>query len=272
VVEGKGIVENLKFKKKYVMKKVALAILVLGVVAAGVVGWRVWSKPVVPVVEEEEEVAVELPPGKRPFVLMRPRADGHEIKLQVSRILIETPVLEYELVYQVADGRTLGVPGTVKLFGKTSLERDLLLGSCSSGKCRYDEGVETGSLTVKLRDGKGKLIGKAETPFHLGQGGDGIGLGGWEFSGSLDGKSFYLAYENLGLPEEVTGEVMGGPFSVGTAGSTKVKGKVSFQGEGVGEGSQIWAWKEGGWKELVTEVVGDKVTAEVASLGTWVVK
>jgi hypothetical protein len=75
--------------------------------------------------------------------------------------------IDYELLYKVTNGTTQGVPGNIPLKGESSLERDLLLGSESSGKFRYDAGVETGTLTLRFRNDKGKLIGKVSTDFHL---------------------------------------------------------------------------------------------------------
>ena len=74
--------------------------------------------------------------------------------------------MDYELIYSTSDGGQQGVPGTVKLTG-TDIDRPLLLGSESSGKYRYDAGVEQGTMTLKFRDASGKLIGKLSTDFHL---------------------------------------------------------------------------------------------------------
>ena len=59
-----------------------------------------------------------------------------------------------------------GVPGTAKLDGG-DIERKMLLGSESSGKFRYDEGVKGGTLTLRFRNSKGRLIGKLSTEFTL---------------------------------------------------------------------------------------------------------
>jgi len=63
--------------------------------------------------------------------------------------------MDYELIYSTSDGGQQGVPGTVKLTG-TDIDRPLLLGSESSGKYRYDAGVEQGTMTLKFRDASGK--------------------------------------------------------------------------------------------------------------------
>lgn len=116
---------------------------------------------------EGEESVKEIPAEQRPLVSLTPSGDGHWLKLKIEKIKVEKAAsLDYELLYSLPDGRTQGVPGTVKIDGK-DIERDLLLGSESSGKFRYDEGVTGGTLTIRFRDSKGKLIGKLSTKFTL---------------------------------------------------------------------------------------------------------
>lgn len=115
----------------------------------------------------EEEVAKEIPLDERPVVTLKPSSDGHYLKLTIAQIKVKgASSLDYELLYTLPDGRTQGVPGTVKLTGGDVI-KDLLLGSESSGKFRYDEGVDGGTITVRFRDAKGKLIGKLSTDFTM---------------------------------------------------------------------------------------------------------
>ncbi|MCX6705272.1 MAG: hypothetical protein NT162_02955 [Candidatus Woesebacteria bacterium] len=89
------------------------------------------------------------------------------LNFKVQKINIPGAVsMDYELVYTTTSGGQQGVPGTVKLDG-TDIDRPLLLGSESSGKFRYDAGVERGTMTLKFRDSDGKMIGKLVTDFHL---------------------------------------------------------------------------------------------------------
>lgn len=117
---------------------------------------------------QEEEIAPELSADQKPFTSLIPKSDGHWLKLKVEDIKVPNAVsLDYELLYKTSDGRTQGVPGTVNVKGISMIERDLLLGSESSGKFRYDLGVETGTLTLRFRNDKGKLVGKLVTDWHL---------------------------------------------------------------------------------------------------------
>lgn len=118
----------------------------------------------VPDLSQAEWPVVTLTPTSNPSV---PGSLGHWLDFKVQKINVPGAVsMDYELVYSTTDGGQQGVPGTVKLNG-TDIDRPLLLGSESSGKYRYDTGVEHGTMTLKFRDASGKLIGKLSTDFHL---------------------------------------------------------------------------------------------------------
>ena len=123
---------------------------------------------------EETANAPVLPESAWPAISLTPTdnsqvkgSDGHWLDLKVEKINVPGAAsMDYLLVYSTSDGGQQGVPGTVKLTGG-DIERKLLLGSESSGKFRYDAGVEQGILTVTFRDANGKLVGKLDTDFHL---------------------------------------------------------------------------------------------------------
>ncbi|MEA3355363.1 MAG: hypothetical protein U9Q63_02690, partial [Patescibacteria group bacterium] len=88
----------------------------------------------------------------RPFVTLIPRSDGKEVTLGVDKVFNATNA-EYELEYQT-DTLIQGVFGNLEFTDKNMpLSKDLLFGSCSKGKCRYDEGVIGGSLTMRFKGG-----------------------------------------------------------------------------------------------------------------------
>lgn len=117
--------------------------------------------------EEIEATVPEIPQDQRPIVSLTPTDDGHWLNFRVQKIKVQGAAsMDYELVYSTQNGGQQGVPGTVKLDGN-DVERKLLLGSESSGKFRYDVGVETGTMTLRFRNSSGKLIGKLSTQFHL---------------------------------------------------------------------------------------------------------
>ena len=115
-----------------------------------------------------------LPESQWPVVTLTPTnktgvngSEGHWLDFNVKKINVPgAATMDYLLVYNTSDGGQQGVPGTVKLTG-ADIERPLLLGSESSGKFRYDAGVEQGTMTITFRGGNGKSIGKLSTDFHL---------------------------------------------------------------------------------------------------------
>lgn len=118
----------------------------------------------VPALSESQWPAVSLTPTEKSDVA---GSMGHWLNFKVEKINVaKASSMDYLLVYNTNDGGQQGVPGTVKLTGD-SIERKLLLGSESSGKFRYDAGVETGIMTITFRDDNGKSLGKLSTEFHL---------------------------------------------------------------------------------------------------------
>jgi len=152
----------------------------------------------------EEEKIVELPVELRPYTQLVPGKDGHRLVLKINNISVPGAVsMDYELLYQTSDGRPQGVPGLVDLEGVNNFERELLLGSESSGVERYDEGVEEGTLTLKFRDDNGKFLGKVSTDFHLISGTTTLDSVDGKFTYKLDDKPddvFFVVMQTFGLP------------------------------------------------------------------------
>jgi len=117
---------------------------------------------------EEEKVSV-ISSEKMPSITLSKSEDGHYLNLKVENLdKLGPSLLEYELLYEVpGKEQPQGTGSSVDVDGKDIFEAELLLGTESSGKFRYDEGVEKGTLTLKFRDDKGKLIGRTRTEFNL---------------------------------------------------------------------------------------------------------
>jgi len=157
---------------------------------------------------ETEEIIPEIAFDKRPVVSLIPSNDGHWLKFRIEKILIDAVTLDYELTYKVPDGRTQGVPGTVKLTTKEDIEKELLLGSESSGKFRYDEGVERGNVVLRFRDDNGKLVAKFETEFFLQSGKTEITTPAGIYSlDKPNNEIYYVSMNTIGYPGEYSGDV-----------------------------------------------------------------
>ena len=205
------------------------------------------NKSNVPV--EKEDTVVTLSLNERPVASLTPSADGHWLKLTVTKILSSVASMDYELLYQLPDGRTQGVPGTIKLTGQDKIERDLLMGSESSGKFRYDEGVKQGTLTIRFRNDAGKLITKLSTKFTLLSKTKELKSIDEKFSyklSSANSKDFFVVMETFGLPssEGVPTSMTAGPFGVFTSSKVAVSGTVTL------EGTNIYHYSGSGWTKL----------------------
>lgn len=115
---------------------------------------------------DEESGLKEVPLEKRPIVSLTPSSDGHYLTLRVEKIVLDADSFDYLFEYKTGEGISQGVPGSAQISDNGVFETELLLGTESSGKFRYDEGVETGSIELKFRKG-GKLVAKFKTDFQL---------------------------------------------------------------------------------------------------------
>jgi hypothetical protein len=192
--------------------------------------------------EDDESALIELPLEKRPVVSLTPTEDGYYLVLKVEKIVVEgASTMDYELIYDVPDHPSQGVPGTVDIEGKESFEAELLLGSESSGKFRYDEGVEEGTLTLRFRNEDGKLMVKLTSDFHLQSGTSTLTSLDGKFTYELDNmpeEGFFVTMETFGVPKDPGGSLLRGPYGIfgsigdGLSGDAKMDHKSVFRFDG----------------------------------------
>lgn len=92
-----------------------------------------------------------------------PTAGGHEVALSVKKLPGSTNAVDYELSYQTSSQGLQGVIGTVTLKGgEDSIEKQITLGTCSSGKCVYHQVVGKIKLTLKFNGSYGEKIFEKE--------------------------------------------------------------------------------------------------------------
>ncbi|MBI3289913.1 hypothetical protein HYZ78_00780 [Candidatus Microgenomates bacterium] len=204
---------------------------------------------------QEEELVAEVP---APYITLTPSSTGQVLSLSASAINGKAFGFEYELVYNTDKGVLQGVPGTVTLDGKTSVTRDLTLGTCSSGVCRYDKGVKDVKLTIRLRNKAGKLISKFVTEVAFLSKARELKSTDGKFSLNLDklGKDYYTVLQTGAVPGTSPGEVTAGPYGVFSSGSVAQSGKITL---GVGA---LHAYDGSKW----TKLTGGKTS----TLGTFV--
>jgi hypothetical protein len=210
----------------------------------------VFKKPAPKTPKEETSALKELPLNQRPIASLIPSVDGHYLKLRIEKLNSTAASVEYELLYNLPDGRVQGVPGTLKLEGQTLIERSLLMGSESSGKFRYDVGVKEGTLTVRFRDGSGKLMNKYVTKFALLSNTKDLTSVDERFSYSLpklNTKDFFVVMETFGVAVDTPTNPTAGPIGVFSSAPSALPGTVNLEGVNIyKETASDWTKLEGG--------------------------
>lgn len=86
------------------------------------------------------------------------RSDGKAVKFEISNIK-DIESIEYELTYLAKGNIPRGTIGSIEVQpSDTKIETKYLdLGSCSSGKCKYDEGVTSVKLVLKITKKDGSV-------------------------------------------------------------------------------------------------------------------
>ena len=219
-------------------------ILIIGL---GLGGWFIFRG-----IDSNEEVLptptpiryVEVSVEESPFISLIPSADGHWLTVMVDRIQ-DAESVEYELSYETADGVTQGaIGGPYSLAGVTNYEKKILLGTQSSGNYSYHEGVENGSLTVKLYGGVGarRFIADfviAENEGDLVSANGEFSVTGADYSGRV------VVMPTFGLPADREDSVEAGVYGIFGSGSVSLSlDDVSLTGVEVPD-----AWAGDGWGE-----------------------
>jgi len=256
-------------KKNYiVILAVVGIILILG---GGFLFWHSRSAKEPSPTLEPEGVLIETTLEERPYITLTPSSDGHWLTIEVTRIQ-DADSLEYELLYNTESGATQGSINTVKLKGESSYSKKILLGSESSGHYKFDEGVTQGTLTVRLRGGKGTR--KFVTDFHLQQGDEELISidGNFTVEGTITKGNFYVTMDTIGLPGEFEGEVITGPYETFSSGASTVKnGVVSLKlPEDTGE-AKLYSWSGTAWVEEKAEIKDKTISTDISSLATFIV-
>lgn len=196
---------------------------------------------------EDTSALIEVALPDRPYTSLTPKDDGHWLHLKIEKLKVPATSLDYELLYLLPSGEPQGVPGTIVLSGQTMIERDLLLGSESSGKFRYDEGVTNGTLTLRFRNDKGKLIAKFASDFHLQNSEKTLTSKDGKFKYTLDKnptKTFFVTMPTIGVPGDLpSGTVSEGPHGVYSSSKAALPGVVNLSGN-------VQRWSGSAWQAL----------------------
>lgn len=276
-------------------------ILILGVL--GILGWFGVQKFTVKSSDPVQEV--DLPfDAEGPYALLFPRRDGNALVLNLKRTGSYTNI-SYELAYTSNPDETVvkgtkisedgersvlgsidrGVMGTVDTKEKRGeYEQEVLFGTCSKNVCKYDKGVENGTLTLHIR--KGDKAYRMVTQWHLQKpdvalgvltSGDGHLI--YKVLGdrqTLSNIGFTIVNDLTGVPKLPSGkEVLGKVYSLNVPIAKELAGgSVSLELAGnPPDGAKLFRFNQSRseWQELNTEVDGSKLSAKTDGAGIFAV-
>ncbi len=140
------------------MKKIIIAAVIIVILIAAVVTVKIRLFSQTEEVEPTPTPTIVLPTvSENVKVVLLPKNDNKAMTLKISGIPSDIESIEYELTYTTGAGLPRGVLGKIQVRGEKEITRDdIVLGTCSSGKCAYDTGVTSVSLSLKFNFSSGE--------------------------------------------------------------------------------------------------------------------
>ena len=239
-----------------------------------------------------------------PYGLVYPRRDGNALVLNIKRTSSYESI-SYDLAYtstidetavignKVVDGDEekvggsidRGVSGTIDTKEKKGeYEQEVLFGTCSKNVCKYDQGVENGTLTLHIR--KGNSAYRMITQWHLQKPDVALGVltsGDGHLSYKIEGNRTELSNIGFSIINDLTGipklpnerEVLGKVYALNVPITKEMPGgDISLElAENPPDGAKLYRYDEGEskWEELDTKVEGAKLSAKAESGGIFAV-
>lgn len=293
-----------EIKEKLITHKITaifVAILMLILIS----GFVVVSNTILSNSGPVEEVDLSFDP-EGPYALLYPRNDGNALVLNLKRTASYSSI-SYELAYtslsdsasssaalstEEGSGATdRGVIGNIDTKDKKGeYEQEILFGTCSKNVCKYDKGVQNGTLTLHIKKGNGlgSSTSKAYrmiTQWHLQK--PDVALGNltsgdnhlvYKISdkNSLANVGYSIINDLTGVPKlpsgkMVTGKVYGLNVPIAKSLST---GNVSLElAENPPTDAKVFRFNgsTSNWEELDTKIDGSKLTTASNGAGIFAV-
>lgn len=217
------------------------------------------------------------------YALLVPRRDGNAMILTLSRIA-GYDGFSYQLAYTDEEGISRGV-GDLDTWinfdkGSGEYKQEILFGTCSRNVCKYDKGVENGTLTLRLK--KGNKAYKFDTLWHLQKADLALGKissGDAHMNVSLDPKKSNLELLGYTIVNDLTGapklpdskKVLGRVYAVNLSSSQDFpEAIVSIDladAPPVGAQIGIYSDRNNQWNLLETKIEDRKLTATTKYMG-----
>lgn len=150
------------------MKKILVGIgIIIFIIGIFVVIRTISSSGQEEIVEEIPTPTIALPTISSDIsVDLTPKSNNTAVALKIKGLPAEVESVEYELTYTTGAGLPRGVLGkiTVKSGEKEISRDDIVLGTCSSGKCVYDTGATSIDLVLKFNTPDGSSVFRKTYP------------------------------------------------------------------------------------------------------------
>lgn len=255
---------------------------------------------------EVEEIDLSFD-AEGPYAILSPRRDGNAVLLNLKRTA-SYDAITYELAYTsiadetqvsgnkvVDDGESKdlknlgaidrGVAGSIDTKDKKGeYEQEILFGTCSKNVCKYDKGVENGTLTLHIK--KGKKSYRMITQWHLQKPDVSLGVltsGDGHLIYKVDATreelsnvGFSIINDLTGIPKLLSGkEVLGKVYSLNAPIAKEFKsGSVSLElAENPSSDTKLYRYNnsKSEWQELDSKVEGSKLFAKAEGAGIFAV-
>lgn len=289
--------------KNYILAHKTTVILIVTILVIGILGWIGVQKFLVNPNQEVEEIDLVFDP-EGPFAMLYPRKDGNALILNLQRTS-SYDAISYELAYTSAPDETVMAGSTIKedidnptggvidrgVKGdidtkekKGEYEQEILFGTCSKNVCKYDKGVENGTLTLLIK--KGNKIYRMVTLWHMQK--PDVALGNltsgdnhlvYKVEGdrqALSNSGFTIINDLTGAPKLPAGKiVLGKVYSLNVPVAKHLdKGNISIElAETPGADAKIFRFNNSNstWEQLDTKADGSTLQALTDGAGIFAV-
>lgn len=294
-----------KIKSFLTIHKVSVILVgfLILLLVGGVFVFQKFTKKTNIIVEE-----IDLPfDAEGPYAILSPRRDGNALLLNLKRTL-SYEAISYELAYTsnvdettVAGNKILqeGEDGEMPAAGsidrgvsghidtnekKGEYEQEILFGTCSKNVCKYDKGVENGTLTLHIK--KGNQAFRMNTQWHLQKpdvalgrltSGDGHLMYKLDVDRqTLSNIGFTIINDLTGLPKLPLGMIiLGKAYSLNAPIAKNInEGQLSLElAENPSADVKIYFYdvNKSDWQKLDTKIEGSKLSAKADGAGIFVV-
>lgn len=293
----------IKFKQLLTVHKTTV-ILVLALFLVGVLGYLGWQKFIALKGSPVEEVDLSFD-AEGPYALLFPRRDGNALVLNIKRTNSYDSI-SYDLAYTSKTDETTvrgakildegenedgggsidrGVSGTIDIKQKKGeYEQEILFGTCSKNVCKYDKGVENGTLTLHIR--KENKAYKVTTLWHLQRPDVALGIltsGDAHLKYMVDADRQALSNVGFAITGDLTGvpklpsgkEVVGKVYSLNVPIAKELpEGQVSLElAQSPSSDTKLYRYNQSKseWEALDTKTEGSKLSAKANGGGIFAV-